>query len=71
MSKSHYVPHGCFAAQAAAFASLHAGVATRGFVANIDARVETIEAGSLTLPVTVNDPAHENAWVCSPLILLC
>jgi hypothetical protein len=67
MSKSQYVPHACFAAQAAAFASLHAGIATRGFVANIEARVETIEAGSLTLPVTVNDPSNENAWVCSPL----
>lgn len=67
MSKSRYVPRACFAAQAAAFASLHAGVETRGFVANIEARVETIEAGSLTLPVTVNDPSNKNAWVCSPL----
>jgi len=67
MSECIYVPNACFSAQAAAFATLHAGVATRGFVANIEAGVEMIEAGSLTLPVTINDATHENAWVCSPL----
>jgi len=67
MSECIYVPDACFSAQAAAFATLHAGVATPGFVANIEAQVETIEAGSLTLPVTINDATRENAWVCSPL----
>ena len=67
MSECIYVPDACFSAQAEAFATLHAGVATRGFVANIHARVETIEAGNVTLPVTINDSTHENAWVCSPL----
>ena len=67
MSLCLYVPHACFASKVAAFAALHAGVATRGFVSNIDARVETIDAGGLTLPVTVNDATPGNAWVCSPL----
>ena len=67
MSGCIYVPDACFSAQTQAFAKLHAGVVTRGFVANIDAHVETIDAGSLTLPVTVNDATQENAWVCSPL----
>lgn len=67
MSTCLYVPHACFADKAAAFATLHAGVATRGFVSNIDARVETFDAGGLTLPVTVNDVTPGNAWVCSPL----
>jgi hypothetical protein len=67
MSECIYVPNACFSARAAAFAKMHAGVATRGFIANIEAGVETIEAGDLTLPVTINDAAHENAWVCSPL----
>jgi hypothetical protein len=67
MSLCLYVPHACFASKVAAFAALHAGVATRGFVSNIDARVETIDAADLTLPVTVNSATTENAWVCSPL----
>jgi hypothetical protein len=67
MSDCVYVPSGRFSTQAAAFAALHAGVATRGFVANIDAQVETIKAGKLTLPVTINDATQRNAWVCSPL----
>jgi hypothetical protein len=67
MTTCLYVPHACFADKAAAFSTLHAGVATRGFVSNIDARVETIDAGGLTLPVTVNDAMPGNAWVCSPL----
>lgn len=67
MSSCLYVPHTCFADKAAAFTTLHAGVATRGFISNIDARVETIDAGGLTLPVTVNGAIPENAWVCSPL----
>jgi hypothetical protein len=67
MSDCIYVPNARFSAQAATFAALHAGVATRNFVVNIDAEVETIEAGSLTLPVTINDPTQQNAWVCSPL----
>lgn len=67
MSDCIYVPGGRFSVQAAAFAALHAGVATRGFIANIDAQVETIGAGKLALPVTINDATKENAWVCSPL----
>jgi hypothetical protein len=67
MSDCIYVPSGSFSVQATAFARLHAGVATRGFVANIDAQIETIEAGKLTLPVTINDATQRNAWVCSPL----
>jgi hypothetical protein len=61
MSDCIYVPGDHFSIQAAAFAALHAGVATRGFVANIDAQVETIEAGKWTLPVTINDATQENA----------
>jgi len=67
MTEARYASPMSFAAGADAFAALHVGVATRGFVANIDARVETIEAGRLTLPVTVNDANSLNAWVCSPL----
>lgn len=67
MSECLYVPHACFAGKAAAFAALHAGVATRGFVSNIDARVETLDTGGLSLPVTVNGDVADNAWVCSPL----
>jgi hypothetical protein len=61
------VPPTCFAAKAACFADLHAGVATPGFISNLAATVQTIEAGALSWPVTVNDAAHDNAWVCSPL----
>lgn len=67
MSECLYVPHACFADKAASFAALHAGVGTRGFVSNVDARVETLDAGGLILPVTVNGSVPDNAWVCSPL----
>jgi hypothetical protein len=67
MTTCLYVPHACFADKAAAFTALHADVATRSFVSNIDARVETVDAGGLTLPVTINDATPGNAWVCSPL----
>jgi hypothetical protein len=57
----------CFAAKAASFASLHDGVPTRAFVANLEADVHQVDAGGLALPVTVNDETQKNAWVCSPL----
>jgi hypothetical protein len=67
MSECQTAPGASFAARTAAFESLHVGVATRCFVTNIEAQVETIDAGPLKLPVTVNDAGWENAWVCSPL----
>lgn len=54
------------AGRAAAFAAIHAGTATRPFVANLDAEVALLEAGGRRLPVTVNDAEPDNAWVCSP-----
>ena len=67
MSDCIYVPRSEFAAHADAFAALHAGVATAGYVANVDARVEVIEFGGLPFPVTINEPGRDNAWVSSPL----
>jgi hypothetical protein len=62
-----YVPHAEFAAHSKAFAALHADMPTRGYIGNIDAKVETIELGGLSFPVTINNTGGENAWVCSPL----
>ena len=56
-----------FVRKTAAFAAIHARVPTSPFIDNVHAGVDTVEAGDLHLPVTVNDPAHENAWVCSPI----
>lgn len=55
-----------FAERAHAFAALHAGVRVDGFIRNLSARIETLDTGAGSLPVTVHDAEPENAWVCSP-----
>lgn len=67
MKDGRYVPRAAFVAHADAFASVHAGVPTPGYVGNIDVEVGTFEAGGLPFPVTINETGGENAWVCSPL----
>lgn len=52
--------------RAAAFAAIHAGRASRPFVANLATEVGLLEAGGCLLPVTVNDAEPDNAWVGSP-----
>lgn len=67
MSDCLYVPRAAFLAHSSAFASVHAGVPTPGYVGNIDVEVSTFECGGLSFPVTINETGGENAWVCSPL----
>jgi len=56
-----------FSSAAQRLRAIHQGKNTRPFIANVDAEVVLLEAGSLKLPATVNDGARGNAWVCSPL----
>ncbi len=67
MNDCLYVPRATFSAHSNAFASLHAGVPTPGYVGNIDVEVGTVEFDGLSFPVTINETGGENAWVCSPL----
>lgn len=67
MSDALYVPRASFAAYSSAFSTLHVNVSTQEYVGNIDAKVDVIELGGLSFPVTINDTQRENAWVCSPL----
>jgi hypothetical protein len=67
MSDCLYVPRAVFSAHSDAFAAVHAGVPTQGYVGNLDVRVDTVEFGGLSFPVTINETGGENAWVCSPL----
>ena len=55
-----------FNARAAAFARIHAGMPSSRFAANLHTRVEEMQAGEVSFPVTVNDAEAGNAWVCSP-----
>ncbi|GLU32288.1 GNAT family N-acetyltransferase [Trinickia caryophylli] len=67
MSDCIYVPSDCFAAQAGRFAALHVDAPTRGYVGNIDVKVDMVDLGGLRFPATINEAGGENAWVCSPL----
>lgn len=60
-------PPADFTTGAQRFAAIHAGVATRPFIGNLDAQVELLRHGHLSLPCTVNHAEADNAWVCSPL----
>ena len=55
-----------FAAQAGAFAAIHAGRSTERLVSNLHARVETLHTAAGPLPVSVHDARQGEAWVCSP-----
>ena len=55
-----------FALRAGVFAELHAGQATQSLIANVHARVETLQTGAGPLPVTVHDGRAGDAWICSP-----
>lgn len=61
------------AAQAAAFLALHRDTPSTWFAANLHTRVESLRAGELLMPLTVNDTddCRDNAWVCSPLTTYC
>lgn len=55
-----------FNARANAFAQIHVGTPSSMFAANLDTRVEMLQAGEVVFPVTINDAETDNAWVCSP-----
>ncbi len=55
-----------FAERAQAFAGLHAGRPVQDFVRNLDAQVEMVAVGDISIPVTVNAGNPGNAWICSP-----
>ena len=55
-----------FSGRARAFARIHAGQPAQAFAANLSAKVETLQAGDTTMPVTISDGAPGDAWVCSP-----
>ena len=55
-----------FALRAGVFAELHLGQATQSLIANVHARVETLQTGAGPLPVTVHDGRAGDAWICSP-----
>ena len=54
---------------AQAFVGMHGGMPSTRFAPNLHTRVELLRAGSLSMPVTINDgdAPRANAWVCSPL----
>ena len=55
-----------FSERARAFARIHAGKPPKIFAANLSAKVETLQAGEVTIPVTLSDGSPGDAWVCSP-----
>ena len=55
-----------FTERAHAFARLHAGKPLKTFAANLSAEVEMLQAGGMTMPVTLSDGAPGDSWVCSP-----
>jgi hypothetical protein len=55
-----------FNARAQAFARIHAETSSAAFAANLHTQVETLTAGEVMFPITVNDAQAGNAWVCSP-----
>lgn len=67
MSDTLYAPPESFNTLATAFARLHANAKTQNYVRNIDVRIESVELGQISFPVTINNAGSENAWICSPL----
>lgn len=55
-----------FSERARAFARIHAGKPLKTFAANLSAKVETLQAGEATMPVTISDGSFGDSWVCSP-----
>ena len=55
-----------FAERALAFARIHAGKPLPAFAANLNAKVEMLQVGEMTMPATINDGLPGDAWVCSP-----
>jgi hypothetical protein len=56
-----------FNAKAWDYLRLHQGKPTRPMIANVQCRVDAVQAGGVVFPVTINDDEPDNAWVCSPL----
>ncbi|UKE69148.1 hypothetical protein K8O61_17160 [Xanthomonas cerealis pv. cerealis] len=55
-----------YAVQAQRFADLHAGRDAQHVAGNLYARIDMLQAGTLSMPVTMNEERAGNAWVCSP-----
>lgn len=55
-----------FNARARAFARIHATTPSTAFASNLHTQIETLTAGDVVFPVTVNYAQADNAWVCSP-----
>jgi Acetyltransferase (GNAT) domain len=55
-----------FSVRAQAFANIHSEHISEKFAANIHTRVELLQQGDCTIPVTINSYEPNNAWVCSP-----
>ncbi|WIH04584.1 hypothetical protein KHF85_17680 [Xanthomonas translucens pv. graminis] len=55
-----------YAVQAQRFAALHAGRDAQHVAGNLYARIDMLQAGTLSMPVTVSEERTGNAWVCSP-----
>ncbi|MDI1252741.1 hypothetical protein [Thermomonas sp.] len=66
MNAADNIDPGDFALRAGAFAELHAGQATQAWIANVHARVVTLQTGAGPLPVTVHDGQTGDGWICSP-----
>ena len=60
------VPIEQFSGNAQAYLARYAGRNASALARNLDARIEAVDAGSMPLPVTVNQGEAGNAWVCSP-----
>lgn len=60
-----------FNRKAELFRSIHAGQDTGGFIRNVGATVEMLEAGDLLLPCTRSRPDARDAWICSPITTYC
>ena len=56
-----------FNTKAMDYLRLHQGKPTLPLIANVQCRVDAVQAGGAVFPVTVNDDEPDNAWVCSPL----
>ncbi|UKE43125.1 hypothetical protein KAF26_17255 [Xanthomonas translucens pv. secalis] len=55
-----------YTVQAQRFADLHAGRDAQHVAGNLYARIDMLQAGTLSMPVTVSEQRAGNAWVCSP-----
>ena len=73
MSRVPEVSAEVFNAQVEAFLDVHRSRSSTSLIANVRTQVDSISAGGVRLPATINDTETETdqAWICSPYATYC